>query len=330
MILCVVMNGIMNFFFKSSRLTLLAVIVLLVATSCSDTTKKPEGFIEPVKMEEVLYDYHLGLAMSTNLPYAENYKKESYLNYLYEKHGVTAAQFDSSMVWYTRHTKEMTAMYSNLTERFKGQRTHLQELVALRDNAFKGTLAGDTVDIWQGSSLHWLSDYPLTNKVTFEIKADSNFRPKDAFLWEADFLFLQPDSQRVVVGLSILLENDSVIGKSELFTASSHMALSLQAASDSLLAIKQLNGFIYYTDSAKHNLGVFVNNIHLTRYHDLSDTLQVATTEVQPAPELTQSQKDSLAEVRRRAADQAFPTERLAPAADAPQLMEQNRREIRP
>ncbi|MGL4520383.1 MAG: DUF4296 domain-containing protein [Phocaeicola sp.] len=320
----------MKFVSLAGRKTVQAILGgLLLFTSCSDTTKKPVGFIEPAQMEEVLYDYHLGLSMSSNLPYAENYKKESYLNYLYEKHGITAAQFDSSMVWYTRHTKEMTTMYDNLTNRFKGKRTYLQELIALRDNAFKGSLEGDTVDIWQGSSLHWLSDYPLTNKVAFEMKADSNFRPKDRFLWEADFLFLQPDSQRVVVGLSILLDNDSVIGKTETFTASTHMAVLLQADTDSVYTIKQVNGFIYYTDSATHNLGVFVNNIHLMRYHDLSDTVAVVSQELMPEVELTQGQKDSLEEVKRQAADRAFPTEVLAPAPNSIQLMEQDKRATR-
>ncbi|MGL5273235.1 MAG: DUF4296 domain-containing protein [Phocaeicola sp.] len=306
------------------RVGQLAILSILFFTACSKTAKKPEGFIDPEKMEEVLYDYHLGLSMSTSLPYTENYKKESYRNYIFAKHDVTPAEFDSSMVWYTRHAKELTEIYKNLTERFKGQRTNLQDLIALRDNTFKGSLVGDTVDIWKGIRLHWLTDYPLTNKILFEIKTDSNFQIKDEFLWEADIFFFEPDSQQVVVGLNIHLANDSVIGKTERFTSSSRLSLFLKADTDSAIAIKELNGFIYYSDSAAHNLGVFVNNISLTRFHDLTDTTTVAPKNpmpIQDAVELTQSQKDSLKEVERRAADVAYPTETLAPALDAPQLM---------
>lgn len=308
------------------------VLSILFLTACSNTDKKPKGFIEPTKMEEVLYDYHLGLSMSTNLPYTENYKKESFRNYIFAKHGVTAAQFDSSMVWYTRHSKQMTDIYTNLTTRFKDQRTNLQDLIALRDNTFKSSLVGDTVDIWQGSSLHWLTDYPLTNKVLFEMKADSNFQIKDEFLWEADILFFEPDSQQVIVGLNIHLANDSVIGKTECFTASSRLSLFLKADTDSAVAIKELNGFIYYSDSAKHNLGVFVNNIRLTRFHDLTDTITVVSdnsVEDQKEVELTQVQRDSLKEVRRKADDAAYPTEVLAPPLDSPQLMHSDKNKSR-
>ncbi|MGL4852440.1 MAG: DUF4296 domain-containing protein [Phocaeicola sp.] len=301
-------------------------LLLLLLTACSDTEKKPKGFLEPEKMEAVLYDYHLGLSMSSNLPYAENYKKESYRNYLFEKHQVTAAQFDSSMVWYMRHTKELTQIYSNLTEQFKEQRATLQELVALRDNTFKGSFEGDTIDIWHGSKLHWLTDHPLTNKVVFEMAADSNFRAKDAFLWEADLLFLEPNNQELVVGLNILLANDSVIGETRTFTASNKLELYLKADSDSAYSIKQLNGFIYYTDRTDKKVGVFVNNLILTRYHDLTHTpTPSAVEESESNKELSPNEKDSLVEVARKSVEEAYPTEVLAPTPDTPQLVAPNK-----
>ena len=63
--------------------------------------------IHPDKMEDILYDYHLTTAMSGNISYDENYKKEALRNYVYRKHHVTKAEFDSSMVWYTRHTENL-------------------------------------------------------------------------------------------------------------------------------------------------------------------------------------------------------------------------------
>ena len=35
--------------------------------------------------------------------------------------------------------------------------------------------------------LLWLTEAPLMNKVTFELKADTNFYPKDMFVWDVDF-----------------------------------------------------------------------------------------------------------------------------------------------
>ena len=44
----------------------------------------------------------------------KNTEKEAQKNYIYQKHGISEALFDSSMVWYTRESKELMAIYENL------------------------------------------------------------------------------------------------------------------------------------------------------------------------------------------------------------------------
>ena len=70
-----------------------------------------QNIIQPDRMENILYDYHLSISMGNNLSYSDNYQKEAYKNYVFEKHHITEAEFDSSMVWYTRHTEELASLY---------------------------------------------------------------------------------------------------------------------------------------------------------------------------------------------------------------------------
>lgn len=84
----------------------------------------PENIIQPDRMENILYDYHLSISMGNNLSYSDNYQKEAYKNYVFEKHHITEAEFDSSMVWYTRHTEELASLYKKLGERFRSEKTH--------------------------------------------------------------------------------------------------------------------------------------------------------------------------------------------------------------
>ena len=77
----------------------------------------PSDIIQPSEMESLLYDYHLATTMGNDLPYGETYKKEAYLDYVFDKHHVTEAEFDSSMVWYTRHTYHMVTIYENVQKR---------------------------------------------------------------------------------------------------------------------------------------------------------------------------------------------------------------------
>lgn len=132
----------------------------------------PGNIIQPDRMENILYDYHLSIAMSNNLNYSENYKREVYKNSVFDKHRITEAEFDSSMVWYTRHTEELAAIYKNLGERFRKEKKHVQNLLAIRENKPAISMPGDTVDVWYDRKLYWLTDVPLADKITFEIPTE--------------------------------------------------------------------------------------------------------------------------------------------------------------
>lgn len=84
----------------------------------------PEDIIQPDRMENILYDYHLSISMGNNLSYSDNYQKEAYKNYVFEKYHITEADFDSSMVWYTRHTEELAGLYKKVGNASAVRKTH--------------------------------------------------------------------------------------------------------------------------------------------------------------------------------------------------------------
>ena len=110
------------------RWTLIACLALF--TSCGKEI--PEDIIQPELMEKVLYDYHLSLSINSN---GKNTEKEAQKNYIYQKHGISEALFDSSMVWYTRESKELMAIYENLEKRFKREHAHIERLLESRDES---------------------------------------------------------------------------------------------------------------------------------------------------------------------------------------------------
>lgn len=248
----------------------------------------PTDVIQPDRMENILYDYHLSISMSNNLSYSDNYQKEAYKNYVFQKYRITEAEFDSSMVWYTRHTEELAAIYKKLGERFRKEKKQVQTLLAQRENKPAISQPGDTVNVWYDHTIYWLTDAPLTDKVTFEIPTDSNFKAKDAFLWSADYTFLSDGGRKATVGFNIMFDNDSVVGRVQEITRSGMQSLYIK--SDSAFAIKSVNGFIYYEDDSLRTPGLIVNNITLTRYHEPVDSVAVAA-------------KDSVAAVVKAPAD---------------------------
>lgn len=252
----------------------------LLSSSCGKQI--PSEVIPPAQMENILYDYHLSLGISSQLNTTEEYKKQAYKNYIFKKHHITEAQFDSSMVWYTRNSYELSNIYQKLDKRFNKEKTKLNAMLQERDIEI-ATQAGDTIDLWNFHPVYWLKDAPLSNKVSFSLKADSNYWAKDAFLWKADLTFLTQG--KVTMGFDIRFKNDSVVGKTCTFTQSGPHSVYVQ--SDSLFDIKDVNGFIQvYKDSIHQQPNVIISNVSLTKYHRTEEA-----QETPAQPEVITSEK---------------------------------------
>lgn len=254
------------------------VIALGVLSACGK--KIPDDIIQPDAMQDLLYDYHLASTMSSSLPYTESYQKDAYFDYVFQKHHVTEAEFDSSMVWYTRHAEELATIYRSLQERLEREEKQMKEQVAKRDNQIDVSMSGDTVDVWQDRTLYWLSASSLTNKVVFDLKTDTTFKPQDAMELQADFHFIpsKATSGKAVMALNFYFDNDSVQGLTRIVTRPGKQRLYLRP--DSAFTIQSVSGFIYYSNNEHPDASLLVDDIRLTRYHnhempqELVDTLK--------------------------------------------------------
>ena len=229
----------------------------------------PGDIIQPDQMEDILYDYHIASSMSNNLNTGEYYKKKAYQNYIFQKHDITEAEFDSSMVWYTRHTSELATIYSNLNDRFKKEKQHIDMFLSAREEDGYTSIPGDTVDVWPYRRFYWLSDNPLNNQFVFEITPDSNYHIQDAFLWKANYLFLIKG--KVTMALNVLYSNDSVVGQSKLIERSGMDSIYLYT--DSAYQIKKINGFIYVPKDSVQKSDVIINELSLIKYHLKVDSI---------------------------------------------------------
>lgn len=260
----------------------LVFVCIIVLTGCGKSI--PQDIIQPDKMERVLYDYHLSMGMSNNLTYTENYQSESYKNYIFQKHRISEAQFDSSMVWYTREAKELTAIYDNLNRRFKREHSQTQLMLESRQgNNQRLSMPGDTVDVWSKGKIHWLNESPINNQLLFDIEADTNYHYKDALLWSVDYHFFSQGE--AIMGFNIVYDNDSVVGTTKQVTESGRQTIYLY--SDSLYQIKSLNGFVFVPNDTIKNPHILLHNISLTRYHRLDDSLSVAPIKNNPKKSIT-------------------------------------------
>jgi hypothetical protein len=272
-------------------------------TSCGKEI--PDEIIQPSKMERVLYDYHLTLGMSEN---SKNTEKEARKNYIFQKHGITSAEFDSSMVWYTRESKELMSIYENLNKRFKREYEHVERLLESREEANTRSFAsGDTVDIWMKEDILWFTKAPLNNRLTFEIKADSTFHPRDAFNWNMNYYFMAEGE--AIMGLNVIYENDSVIGMTKSITESGPQSIYLHT--DSAYNIKALNGFIYVPENQTKQPNILLHKIDLTRYHMPEPTDSLSTDSVSATQEIKKESPKKQPSIRKEKPRKAARMEKI-------------------
>ena len=80
----------------------------------------PSEYIQPSEMEDMLYDYHLSMAMVSRDGYTDVREKAFKLAVM-KKYGVSEEKFDKSLQYYMRHTEKLHDIYVDLTKRFENE-----------------------------------------------------------------------------------------------------------------------------------------------------------------------------------------------------------------
>lgn len=241
-------------------------ILMLTVMACK--VKRPDGVIAESQMEELLYDYHLARSMGENLPVSDNYKKALYIQSVFQKYDVTQAEFDSSMVWYTRHTDILAKIYEKINDRLKEEQASINHMVAIRDKKPPVSQPGDSVELWFMEQVSCLTNAQDNNKISFVIPADVNSQDRDALVWKASFFYPSKASKtgkampETYMAMQMIYRNDSVITSSRKITRSGEQEIRLQ--SDTLGALREVRGYIYF-EGGKDDY-VLVHNISMKRY----------------------------------------------------------------
>lgn len=255
--------------------TLALLMFLLMA--CDD---RPKDVLSRGKMEDVLYDYHIMQGIIDELPSEEREAKaQDYINAVFEKHGITEAQFDSSIVYYNRHTKDLHKIYSNLKERYSTVNDEIQLVNGNNDMMAVFATGGDTTNLWNGAKLLTLRNKDLLNRESFTIQADTSFRRQDQFILTLNPLFIRENQGdydiQLHVGLSILYASGKHAGMTRMLNTSGIQQFTLQTSPDE--DIKTITGFFYYRGKKTTRNLCLIDNISLVRMHQKEPEQPVQT-----------------------------------------------------
>jgi hypothetical protein len=237
-----------------------------------------------------LTDYYLARAMSqgTSIPYdSQAYYQNLYMEAVLQKHGVTRADFDSSMVYYYTRADRYEEICKHVADRLEEQ--------ALVMGATEGEIGkyaslnatGDTANVWADRTLMTLMPVPPYNRWDFSLEVDSTYQRGDSFLMQfmSDYLF-QDGAKSGLVYLAVTYDNDTIVTRNVRFSASGLSQLHFPALEDR--DIKTIRGFFFLGDTNDRSTTtrlLFLSNVQLIRFHKQkkTDEEKQATDSLQPA-----------------------------------------------
>lgn len=258
---------------KKLMICLVAVMALLFCVS-SCKPSLPSGVLSKGKMTDILYDYHLALAMAHMDDNGDKGQSLAYREAVLRKHDVTSAEFDTSMVYYMRHTELLEDVYKDLTDRYNN------EITAMGGSAKEGgefanlSATGDTANVWNlAASMVFMPVKPF-NSTSFDIKVDSTFHKGDRLMLDFDAQFIYQDGMRNGVAmLAVQFGNDSIAQRTIMIQSTQHYSVELSDADS--LGIKSVKGYFMLMNddngtgvSSQTTLKLmFLEHIKLIRMH---------------------------------------------------------------
>lgn len=306
--------------------------LLLGMGSCKPSL--PGNVLSQGEMADILYDYHVAIAMARAEEGGAPGRDIAYREAVLKKHGVSSADFDSSMVYYVRHTELLEEVYKGLGDRLGN------EITNLGGNGSGGQFAnlsatGDTANVWNLRPSMVFSTVKPFNCASFDIPVDSSFHKGDRLMLDFDAQFIYQDGMRDGIALlAVRFKNDSVAQSVVHVQNSQHY--SAEISDNDSLGIKSVKGYFLLSEGnfnseppSRSTLKLmFLEHIKLVRMHPRK-------VEATKTPDPAKASPDSVAKdsaVAAKDSSSASPAAKKSsdPSGDLPPLKTLNGKPLKP
>ncbi len=183
--------------------TPLAVLLLLLVVACTSTRSR--YVIDDDVMEDILYDVHRShylLEDDIKRRY-DGASQYAMMQHILKQHGVTRQEWDSSLVYYTRHADELSTIYERLTEKMEYEATIMGAGVSE---------VSDSSDIWTSDRNIILTSEDLFSSYQWKVNTDTTLQAGEKVTLRCMAHFLNADAQkRATLLLALKLSDDSVM-----------------------------------------------------------------------------------------------------------------------
>lgn len=255
------------------KIRLLIISSLLVALFCG-CDKAPNGVIKESDFADFLYDlYRLEAIIEANPDMFPNDSlKRVAKQSLFQKHGITQADYDSSMVWYAANFKAYSTVHKKVVMRLQDDKTLLTKEMIKAPQDHKQASGerhqrkmyaskGDTADIWTDTRSLMLTPGLKCGYFTFECQPDGEHLKGDKYTLSLKMLCFSNT-------FSLMLAAEYQDGSVALIHRNASMEgwTNLALQTDSTRNVRRIYGYIKYNITGASTVN-YLDSIALLRTH---------------------------------------------------------------
>lgn len=240
------------------KLLWLILFIQVVVIGCD---KRPDLVLSEREMTALLVDIHRSEAYLTagSAIFLSDSAKKVLRQSILKKHGVTQAEFDSSLNWYGRNIDEYVKLYANVEKQLD-----IKLKSAYKRAETSGEIASNDLDdsqnLWHGTPISRISKNEDLHLISFQLRPnEDNITSGDRFNWQ---FRKANDRTEVSMFMAVDYENGTTSYITRSFAQNTpNCKMTLQT--DSTMDIKRIYGYTrFYPDKGEV---IFIDSIRIEK-----------------------------------------------------------------
>lgn len=244
-------------------------IILMLQFFITSCGPQPRGVLSQKKMQSVMSDVMLAeqvINMDNVTFYNDSTKKMLYKS-VFDKHHITEAVYDSSLIWYGKNLDIYMKLYDRVIADYQRRMDKLIPLVQQSDEqerkARVQNRSVDTLNIWQDNpSSIVFNSHNLVNGMVFNIAPSGGYPMNSTFVFKMKSIGIKGD-RTPIVRMSVVQQDTTQVVDGTINSDGSRNFM-LAARPDKGLVLK-VTGFILMSKGSATDYRSYVNDIQLLR-----------------------------------------------------------------
>jgi len=225
-------------------------------------SRVPKGILPEKKMKQVLIDIHLADAIINSDSYTFQHEENKIALYqsVFEKHRVTEAVYDSSLIWYGKNLDIYMQVYNMALADVKKRIEKIGPIEYETDQ----TANADSIDIWSDSRNFEFFPASLSNTLNFNFKEAEEYASGSIFVLKLHVLGFVPAMQSPVEVHIHAIQNDTTIVVRHQIVNDGYHEMILRT-----LPVRRVNrvyGYIRFNESNVFYHKVLLNDLQMIKY----------------------------------------------------------------